>query len=256
MASTAQPRTSLAIATAFLAGATYILWQRSRSTEDGEEEEWEPVDRDHVVKFFQLINQQSHQNIAGFNQQIAQYRGKVPDQHLTDLAIGHFEDQLAKSQEQILSGMGISLEDMEDASKYYEAEGDSQVQDQMKLLVHLYKSVAGLPIEEPELPDDLTAETMVMVVTAFWKASNNVIKTVVQDVLDRGGNLADETTNMSMSIQKKSGPATDEAIKRFNLDSTTVGPAIEKFREHPEIRKAMMLGSEEQHSLLRSYGLV
>lgn len=55
----------------------------------------------------------------------------------------------------------------------------------MKLLVHLYKSVAGLPIEEPELPDDLTAETMVMVVTAFWKASNNVIKTVVQDVLDR-----------------------------------------------------------------------
>lgn len=38
---------------------------------------------------------------AGFNQQIAQYRGKVPDQHLTDLAVGHFEDQLAKSQEQV-----------------------------------------------------------------------------------------------------------------------------------------------------------
>lgn len=32
--------------------------------QDEEEEEWEPVDRDHVVKFFQVINQQSHQNIV------------------------------------------------------------------------------------------------------------------------------------------------------------------------------------------------
>lgn len=38
---------------------------------------------------------------AGFNQQIAQYRGKLPDQQLTDLAVGHFEDQLAKSQQQV-----------------------------------------------------------------------------------------------------------------------------------------------------------
>lgn len=38
---------------------------------------------------------------AGFNQQIAQYRDKVPEQHLTDLAVGHFEDQLAKNQEQV-----------------------------------------------------------------------------------------------------------------------------------------------------------
>lgn len=55
----------------------------------------------------------------------------------------------------------------------------------MNLLKHLYKSVSGLPTEEPELPDDLTAETMVMVVEAFWKASNSVIKTVVQDFLNR-----------------------------------------------------------------------
>lgn len=38
---------------------------------------------------------------GSFNQQIAQYRGKVPEQHLTDLAVGHFEDQLAKSQAQV-----------------------------------------------------------------------------------------------------------------------------------------------------------
>lgn len=36
-----------------------------------------------------------------FNQQIAQYRGKVPEQHLTDLAVGHFEDSLAKTQAQV-----------------------------------------------------------------------------------------------------------------------------------------------------------
>ena len=28
--------------------------------QEEEEEEWEPVDRDHVVKFFQVINAQSH----------------------------------------------------------------------------------------------------------------------------------------------------------------------------------------------------
>ncbi len=27
-------------------------------------EEWEPVERDHVVKFFQIINQQSHQTMV------------------------------------------------------------------------------------------------------------------------------------------------------------------------------------------------
>lgn len=161
----------------------------------------------------------------------------------------------------------------------------------MNLLKHLYMSVLGLPKKETELPDDLTAETMVMVVEAFWKASNNVIKTVVQDVLSRvrcppecaatrvwfpevaflflstfvqpglartntllpsssftsplnvrpctsygsiqGGNLSDPKTGMemTMSIQEKSGPATDEAIKRFNLDST-VRPTLFKSTTH------------------------
>ena len=38
---------------------------------------------------------------ASFNQQIAQYRGKVPEQQLTDLAVGQFEESLAKTQEQV-----------------------------------------------------------------------------------------------------------------------------------------------------------
>lgn len=57
----------------------------------------------------------------------------------------------------------------------------------MKLLKHLYLSVSNLPTEEVEveLPDDLTAEKMVMVVQAFWKASTSVIEAVVQDTLAR-----------------------------------------------------------------------
>lgn len=60
-----------------------------------------------------------------------------------------------------------------------------QVSEQMKLLKHLYLAVSGLPSDEEavELPDDLTAEKMVTVVTAFFKASNNVIETVVQELL-------------------------------------------------------------------------
>lgn len=40
---------------------------------------------------------------AAFNQQIAQYRGKVPEQQLTDLAVAHFEDALNKCQQQVRS---------------------------------------------------------------------------------------------------------------------------------------------------------
>eukprot|EP00903_Cladosiphon_okamuranus_P006211 g6105.t1 len=222
-------------------------------------EEWEPVDRDHVLKFFRAINQMSHQNMASFNQQIAQYRGKVPEQHLLDAAVGHFEDQLAKSQAQVLNGMRIPLEDMEDSSKYYQEQGDPQVTEQMKLLKHMYLAVSGLPSDEEavELPKDLTAEKMVTVVTAFFKANNNVIETVVRELLAKGENLGDPETGMKMTaaIQERSGPATDEAIKPFNLDSTTIGPAMEKFRDHPEIQNAMMVGSEEQREILRAYGL-
>lgn len=41
----------------------------------------------------------------------------------------------------------------------------------------------------------------------------------------QGENLASPETalKMSMAIQEKNGPATDEAIKRFNLDSTVRG---------------------------------
>lgn len=44
----------------------------------------------------------------------------------------------------------------------------------------------------------------------------------------QGENLADPETGMKMTaaIQEKSGPATDEAIKRFDLDSS-VSPALE-----------------------------
>ncbi|CAM9860296.1 unnamed protein product, partial [Hapterophycus canaliculatus] len=193
---------------------------------DDEEEEWEPVDRDHVVKFFQVITQQSHQNISQFNQQIAQYRGKVPEQHLTDLAVGQFEDQLTKVQEQVLAGMGISSEDMEDASKYYEAEGDTQVKEQMQMLRRLYLAVSKLPSDEQEteLPDDLTAEKMVTVVKAFFKASNGVLESVIQELLAKARRKTEDgirtAMKMTMAIQEKNGPATDEAIKRFNLDSS------------------------------------
>lgn len=45
----------------------------------------------------------------------------------------------------------------------------------------------------------------------------------------QGGSLSDPSTGMQLSvmIHEKSGPATDEAIKRFNLDST-VRPALFK----------------------------
>lgn len=60
-----------------------------------------------------------------------------------------------------------------------------QVKEQMKLLKHLYLAVSGLPSDEEEvqLPDDLTAEKMVTVVTAFFKASNDVIENVVKELL-------------------------------------------------------------------------
>lgn len=168
----------------------------------------------------------------------------------------------------------------------------------MKILKAMYLRVSNLPSDEAvELPEDLTAEKMVTVVTAFFKASNNVIETVVQDLLAKvrcthfirarmveysitdlslfamsfvcplasqalrlartvtwlrhpaalsvlipgcrkyrcvscrpfqGENLADPETSMKMAtaIQERSGPATDEAIKRFNLDSS-VSPALE-----------------------------
>lgn len=38
---------------------------------------------------------------VSFNQQIAQYRGKIPEQQLAELAVSHFEDQLAKNQTQV-----------------------------------------------------------------------------------------------------------------------------------------------------------
>lgn len=61
----------------------------------------------------------------------------------------------------------------------------NQVTEQMKLLKHLYLAVSNLPSDEQavELPEDLTAEKMVTVVTAFFKASNNVIEAVVQELL-------------------------------------------------------------------------
>lgn len=151
------------------------------------------------------------------------------------------------------------------------------MKEQLRHLKNLYLTVSNLPTdeEEPELPDDLTVEKMVTVVTAFFKASNDVIESVVQELLakvrtvhppsslakvpcESGVWLIEEdvpcraipyrvahiqqsvdacrvlcrffqgeditnpetTMKMSMAIQEKNGPATDEAIKRFNLNST------------------------------------
>lgn len=60
-----------------------------------------------------------------------------------------------------------------------------KVKEQMQMLRRLYLAVSGLPSEEQtvELPDDLTVEKMVTVVTAFFKASNNVIEQVIQELL-------------------------------------------------------------------------
>lgn len=53
------------------------------------------------------------------------------------------------------------------------------------MLRRLYLAVSNLPSDEQEteLPDDLTAEKMVTVVKAFFKASNNVIESVIQELL-------------------------------------------------------------------------
>lgn len=55
----------------------------------------------------------------------------------------------------------------------------------MKLLKRMYLVVSNLPSDEEavELPEDLTVEKMVTVVAAFFKASNDVLETVVQELL-------------------------------------------------------------------------
>ncbi|CAM9248059.1 unnamed protein product [Laminaria digitata] len=258
--SVTRPQVAMVATVGLLVASACLLWRRTRSRKEDEEEEWEPVDRDHVVKFFQVINAQSHTQMAGFNQQIAQYRGKLPDQQLTELAVGHFEDQLAKSQHQVLMGMGISLEDMEDASRYYEEQGDAQVKEQMSLLKKLYRAVAQAPAveEAAKIPTDLTAEKMVTVVKAFFDASNVVIRDVVEELLAEGKTLTDPNTSMEMTVllQQRNGPSTDAAIKPFNLDSTTIGPAMEKFQDNVVIQNAIRVGGEQQRDLLASYGLV
>lgn len=155
------------------------------------------------------------------------------------------------------------------------------MKEQVRHLKNLFLAVSNLPTdeEEPDLPDDLTVEKMVTVVTAFFKASNNVIETVVQELhakvrknctspllpppsrkclVKRGSGWSkkkcsaraipyrvaqiqqsfdacrvfcrsfqgedisnpETAMKMSMAIQERNGPATDEAIKRFNLNST------------------------------------
>lgn len=59
-----------------------------------------------------------------------------------------------------------------------------QVKEQMKVLRNLYLAVSNAAPKEPTaLPDDLTAEKMVTVVTAFFKATNAVIRDVVEELI-------------------------------------------------------------------------
>ncbi|CAM9932173.1 unnamed protein product [Ascophyllum nodosum] len=248
-----QPRHAL-LATLASGALAFLWWRSSRSqSREEEEEDWEPIDRDHVVKFFQIINAQSQAQAASFNQQVAQYRGKIEEQQLTDLGINHFEEQLFKNQKQILAGMGISLEDMEDATAYYEQEGDPLVKEQVTMLKNLYLAVSkSKSVDMPGLPDDLTAEKMVTVVSAFFKASNDCIREVVEDLIAQARFCPTDPATareMSVLLQQRNGPATDAAIKRFNLDSNTIGPAMEKFQDHAEIQNAIRAGAQQQREM-------
>lgn len=55
----------------------------------------------------------------------------------------------------------------------------------MRVLKKLYQAVANspAPAAESQIPTDLTAEKMVTVVTAFFEASNSVIRSVVEELL-------------------------------------------------------------------------
>ena len=61
----------------------------------------------------------------------------------------------------------------------------TQVKEQMRVLKKLYQAVANspAPAAESQIPTDLTAEKMVTVVTAFFEASNSVIRSVVEELL-------------------------------------------------------------------------
>ena len=52
------------------------------------------------------------------------------------------------------------------------------------MLKNLYLAVSkSKSVDMPGLPDDLTAEKMVTVVSAFFKASNDCIREVVEDLI-------------------------------------------------------------------------
>ena len=57
--------------------------------------------------------------------------------------------------------------------------------EQMRVLKKLYQAVANSPAVEQAapIPNDLTAEKMATVVTAFFEASNGVIRSVVEELL-------------------------------------------------------------------------
>lgn len=60
-----------------------------------------------------------------------------------------------------------------------------QVKGLMEALKMMYLSVSNEPAEEkaPDLPDDLSAEKMVTVVTIFFAAANKVVRETVEELL-------------------------------------------------------------------------
>ncbi|CAM9431151.1 unnamed protein product [Choristocarpus tenellus] len=251
-----------ATALTLAAGGLLFLWGRGGSSLEevsGDDEGALPtVSKAQVVAFFDAINFQQQAMMLNFNQQVEQFRGKVPEEQLLQLGGSQFEENLAKVQGMELERVGVDEEDMEEASNHFIGMGDQQVKAGADKLLSLYLSMSRGIESTAELPDNLTVEKVLKVLDIFHSVNDRLLVEVIEGLQAQGKSLSNQETmqELHMIFTRRSESDLNKALKPLGLNHEMIQPALVKFQNNKTVQQKLKEGTEQQQARLMTYGLM
>ena len=268
-----------AITCSILAGTYYFISSKKSKKESNDNkndtDNVEYITEEDVVKVFDALFIQMQNVISQLGQQIQQIQmmgQNIPQAQLRQLIKGEFERALLAKQGQIFDEHGMDEDCVQEATMEFLAEPEKypKAKKAVQRFQMLWENVSGeqvsaTPSKEssavsstPAKKESLSKEKLLESCTIYFDALTNAMRDIVQNLKDKGANLADPMVlnQMQMEFASVANDKGEQELKdKMGVSLDVFRSSIEKYGEDPEVTRTLALLQMKQQQDLASLGV-
>eukprot|EP00639_Heterosigma_akashiwo_P001236 CAMPEP_0194572580 /NCGR_PEP_ID=MMETSP0292-20121207/9099_1 /TAXON_ID=39354 /ORGANISM="Heterosigma akashiwo, Strain CCMP2393" /LENGTH=270 /DNA_ID=CAMNT_0039423579 /DNA_START=11 /DNA_END=823 /DNA_ORIENTATION=- len=232
-------------ALAALSAASYFLFfkKEGKTVTDGVEDvdviELPDITKAQVLEIFTTINQNMQAKVRELTQQLDQISQQMkaagqalPEKEIHAYLSQEFESHLKKVEEQVLEKYKTDEDELEEATEYFEEQGDEEVKAVVRQLEVMYEAMSGTA-KKKEAPADLTREKFLALLPVYFGSMSKALAGLVEEAARKG--ITPQSPEMQQLVATQLDARALKTMQEQGLDNEVFNAGLQKFHEDPEV---------------------